>query len=56
MPGSIDKLWADFYEWPERWEGVPEDDVRPGQCKAFEMPDRAQARNRCRVISKYITR
>ena len=25
MSGSIDKLWADFYEWPERWEGVPED-------------------------------
>ena len=25
MFGLIDKLWADFYEWPERWEGVPED-------------------------------
>ena len=22
---SGEKLWADFYEWPERWEGVPED-------------------------------
>ena len=25
MSGSIDKLWADFYEWPERWKGFPED-------------------------------
>ena len=25
MSGSIDKLWVDFYEWPERWKGVPED-------------------------------
>lgn len=22
---SIDKMWADFYEWPERWKGFPED-------------------------------
>jgi len=25
MSASIDKLWADFYEWPERWAGVPKD-------------------------------
>jgi hypothetical protein len=25
MSGSIENLWADFYEWSERWEGVPED-------------------------------
>jgi len=25
MTSRIEKLWADFYEWPERWAGVPED-------------------------------
>jgi len=25
MKSRIDKLWADFYEWPERWKGFPED-------------------------------
>ena len=25
MKSQTDKLWADFYEWPERWKGFPED-------------------------------
>jgi len=25
MTSRIEKLWADFYEWPERWKGFPED-------------------------------
>ncbi len=25
MKSRIDKLWADFYEWPERWAGISED-------------------------------
>ncbi len=25
MKSRTDKLWADFYEWPERWKGFPED-------------------------------
>ncbi len=25
MKSEITKLCSDFYEWPERWEGVPED-------------------------------
>jgi hypothetical protein len=25
MPGSIEKLWADFYDWPQRWAGIPAD-------------------------------
>lgn len=25
MDSRIEKLWADFYEWPERWKGFPED-------------------------------
>lgn len=25
MSSRIEKLWADFYAWPERWKGFPED-------------------------------
>jgi hypothetical protein len=25
MKSRIDKLWADFYEWPERWKGFDKD-------------------------------
>jgi len=25
MKSRIDKMWADFFEWPERWKGFPED-------------------------------
>jgi hypothetical protein len=25
MPGSTEKLWKDFYDWPQRWAGAPED-------------------------------
>jgi hypothetical protein len=25
MPGSLEKLWADFYDWPQRWAGIPKD-------------------------------
>ena len=22
MPASTEKLWADFYDWPQRWAGI----------------------------------
>lgn len=25
MKSRIEKMWVDFYEWPERWKGFPED-------------------------------
>jgi hypothetical protein len=25
MPATIDKLWRDFHDWPQRWAGIPED-------------------------------
>jgi hypothetical protein len=25
MKSHVEKLWADFYEWPERWKGFPAD-------------------------------
>jgi hypothetical protein len=25
MKSRIDKMWNDFYEWPERWKGFSED-------------------------------
>jgi hypothetical protein len=25
MKSRIDKLWTDFYEWPERWKGFDKD-------------------------------
>lgn len=25
MTSRIEKLWADFHEWPERWKGVDKD-------------------------------
>jgi hypothetical protein len=25
MESRIDKMWDDFYEWPKRWKGFPED-------------------------------
>ena len=25
MPGSIEKIWADFYDWPQRLAGIPKD-------------------------------
>jgi hypothetical protein len=25
MKSRIEKMWADFYEWPESWKGFPED-------------------------------
>ena len=25
MPASTEKLWADFYDWPQRWAGIPKD-------------------------------
>jgi hypothetical protein len=25
MISRIEKLWADIYEWPQRWAGIPED-------------------------------
>ena len=31
MTSRIEKLWADFYEWPQRWAGTPKDVVY-GKC------------------------
>jgi hypothetical protein len=25
MTSRVEKLWADFCEWPQRWAGIPED-------------------------------